>query len=410
MTAARDLRRDAAAGRGGPWRSRRRFGSVVLGILLAALWAARAAPVRSAEPGAYAWNLPPGFPTPKVPADNPMSAAKVELGRHLFYDTRLSSTGTFSCATCHQQARAFADDKPRGIGVTGSVHPRGAMSLANVAYNPVFTWANPTVTRLEDQALVPMFGTDPVELGLAGQEGALLARLREEPRYRRLFPESFPGEADPFSVSNVTKAIAAFERTLLSGRSPYDRYRTTFDMTAISPAAHRGEDLFFSDRVGCFNCHSGFNFTQAADWQGKVPSPVEFHNTGLYDVDGRGGYPPPNTGVHAVTGDPLDMGRFRPPTLRNVALTAPYMHDGSLQTLDDVLSHYAAGGRASRPGSSPAAGTSQTRKSVFMKGFTLSPGERADLRAFLESLTDASFTTEPRYSNPWPPPERPRTP
>ena len=146
----------------------------------------------AAQSAPYVWNLPPGFPTPKVPADNPMSAEKVELGRHLFYDTRLSSNRTFSCATCHQQARAFADDKPQAVGVTGQVHPRGAMSLANVAYGPVLTWANPTVKRLEDQALVPMFGDRPVEMGLKGKESELIERLRAEPRYRQMFPASFP--------------------------------------------------------------------------------------------------------------------------------------------------------------------------------------------------------------------------
>ncbi|MEQ1911735.1 MAG: MbnH family di-heme enzyme, partial [Vicinamibacterales bacterium] len=349
----------------------------------------------------YRWTLPRGFPVPKVPEDNPMTVAKVELGRHLFYDTRLSGTGTFSCATCHQQARAFADDKPRGVGSTGAVHPRGAMSLTNVAYNPVFTWANPTVTRLEDQALVPMFGTDPVELGLAGQERALLTRLRAEPIYQRLFPESFPDVREPFTVGHVTKAIASFERTLLSGQSPYDRYRTTFDMNAISPAAHRGENLFFSDRVGCFHCHAGINFTQAVDFEKRVPTPMEFHNTGLYNIDGTGGYPTPNTGVHAVTGKASDMGRFRPPTLRNIALTAPYMHDGSIATLDEVLSHYAAGGRTIASGPLKGVGSASPLKSPFIKGFTLSPEDRADLLAFLESLTDVAFTTDPRFSNPW---------
>ena len=124
--------------------------------------------VRATDGGAgYAWDLPPGFPQPKVPADNPMTAAKVALGRHLFYDTRLSADGTFSCGTCHEQRIAFTDGKGRAVGHSGQIHPRGAMSLANVAYAPVLTWANPTVGRLEAQALVPMLGTDPVELGLA---------------------------------------------------------------------------------------------------------------------------------------------------------------------------------------------------------------------------------------------------
>lgn len=331
-----------------------------------------------------------------------MSAAKVELGRHLFYDTRLSSTGTFSCATCHQQARAFADEKPQGVGVTGQVHRRGAMSLANVAYLPVLTWANPTVRRLEEQALVPMFGTEPVELGLRRDAPAFLGALKQEPVYQRLFPEVFAADAEPISIVNITRAIAAFERTLLSGRSPYDRYRTTLVESAISPAAHRGQDLFFSDRVGCFNCHAGFNFTQPVDFVGRASVEVAFHNTGLYNLDGRGAYPEPNTGVYAVTGDPADMGRFKAPTLRNIAVTAPYMHDGSLRTLDDVLSHYQAGGRTIGLGPQRGNGSRNPLKSRFVTGFTLTSEERDDLLAFLDSLTDQSFLTDPRFANPWP--------
>lgn len=331
-----------------------------------------------------------------------MTTEKVELGRHLFYDTRLSADGTFSCATCHQQARAFADDKPRGVGLTGQVHPRGAMSLTNVAYNPVLTWANPVMRRLEDQALVPMFGTDPVELGLAGAERTMLDRLRAEPRYQTLFPSAFPGPADPFSTANVTRAIASFERTLLSGRAPYDRVRTLFDQSAIPPAAHRGQDLFFSDRVGCFQCHAGFNFTQSVDYVGKDSVELAFHNTGLYDLDGTGQYPAPNTGVHAITGDADDMGRFRAPTLRNIALTAPYMHDGSLRTLDEVIRHYERGGRARRSsGVSASTGPTTHRRSPLLKPFTLTDAERADLIAFLESLTDQQFVSDPALGNPW---------
>ncbi len=355
-----------------------------------------------AQQTTYVWALPPGFPEPRVPADNPMSAVKVDLGRHLFYDTRLSSTGTFACATCHQQARAFADDKGRGIGVTGVAHPRGPMSLANVAYAVVLTWANPTMRRLEDQALVPMFGDDPIELGLRSDDPSLLARLRDEPVYQRLFPEAFPGGREPISLANVTRAIASFERTLLSGRSPYDRYRTTLDDKAIPPAAHRGQDLFFSDRVGCFNCHAGFNFTQPVDFVGRASVEVAFHNTGLYNIDGRGAYPEPNTGVYGVTGDPADMGRFKAPTLRNIAVTAPYMHDGSLRTLDDVLSHYEAGGRTIGLGPRRGNGSRNPLKSRFITGFTLTPDEHDDLLAFLDSLTDQSFLTDPRFANPWP--------
>jgi cytochrome c peroxidase len=355
-----------------------------------------------AEGPSFVWDLPPGFPQPKVPADNPMTAEKVELGRFLFYDTRLSADGTFACANCHQQAHAFADTKPRGIGVTGEIHPRGSMSLANVAYSPVLTWANPTMRRLEMQALVPMFGEDPVELGLSGKEQLLLDRLKAEPRYTQMFPAAFPGDADPITLTNITRSIASFERTLISGRSPYDRYRYGSDREAISDSAKRGETLFFSEQTECFHCHGGFNFTQTVDYAGKGFAEIEFHNTGLYNVDGKGAYPRPNTGVHAVTNDLDDMGRFKAPTLRNIAVTAPYMHDGSITTLEDVLAHYAAGGRTIHTGPNAGVGASSPFKSSFVKGFSLTPEARRDLIAFLESLTDEAFLTDRRFSDPWP--------
>ncbi len=350
----------------------------------------------------YVWDLPPGFPRPRVPADNPMTVEKVALGRHLFYDTRMSLGQTFSCATCHQQKLAFTDGRARGIGVTGEEHPRGSMSLTNIAYSPVLTWANPTQRRLETQALVPMFGEEPIELGLSGFEGPLLVRLHNEPRYRQLFAAAFPGDTNPFTLANVTRALASFERTLLSGHSPYDRHRTGADPRAISDSAKRGESLFFSERTECFHCHGGFNFTETADYVGKGFLEIEFHNTGLYNLDADGAYPAPNTGVHAVSEDPEDMGRFKAPSLRNIALTAPYMHDGSIATLDEVIAHYEAGGRTIADGPRKGVGADNPRKSSFVKGFTLTPQERADLKAFLESLTDTAFVTDPRFASPWP--------
>ncbi len=336
--------------------------------------------VRPTDGGAsYSWDLPPGFPRPKVPADNPMSPAKVVLGRHLFYDRRLSLDGTFSCANCHEQRLAFSDGKARAVGVTGEVHPRGSMALANIAYSPVLTWANPTQRRLETQALVPMFGEDPVELGLSGQEQQMLQRLRAEPRYPAMFAAAFPGDAAPISLASVTRAIASFERTLLSGRSPYDLYRTSADPRALSPAAMRGEEIV-----------------------GKGFLEIEFHNTGLYNLDADGSYPAPNTGVHGITQNPDDMGRFKAPSLRNIALTAPYMHDGSIATLADVIRHYEAGGRTVPDGPHKGAGAGNVHKSEFVKGFALTDDERRDLVMFLESLTDLAFTSDPRFSDPWP--------
>lgn len=150
-----------------------------------------------------------------------MSAAKVDLGRHLFYDQRLSANQKLSCANCHRQALAFTDGKPRSTGVNGELGVRSAMALANVAYLPVLTWANPSQRRLETQLLVPLFGDNPIELGMMGQEQALFRRLEADPLYRRLFRKAFPEQQGRIDLGTVSRAIACFERTLLSFNSPY---------------------------------------------------------------------------------------------------------------------------------------------------------------------------------------------
>lgn len=329
-----------------------------------------------------------------------MTEAKVELGRHLFYDTRLSVNGKQSCASCHDQAKAFTDGKARAEGTTGEIHPRSSMSIVNIAYTPVLTWANPNMKQLERQALVPMFGEHPVELGLSGKETDVLAKLKGEPRYQKLFPEVFGAASDPFTIENVTKAIAAFERVLISGDSPYDRYLNG-QRNAITASAKRGEALFFSERLECFHCHGGFNFAQSTDHVGKAFAEIEFHNTGLYNLDGKGAFPKDNQGTFEITQHPEDVGRFRAPTLRNIAVTAPYMHDGSIATLEGVLDHYAAGGRTIKTGEFKGVGSANPNKSSFVKGFRLTPQEKRDVLNFLKSLTDEKFLTDPRFSDPW---------
>lgn len=251
----------------------------------------------------FDWNLPKGFPRPAVPVDNPMTAAKVELGRYLFYDTRPSVNGKESCGSCHRQELAFTDGRALARGATGQLHPRSSMSLVNVAYAQRLTWADPALTSLESQALLPMLGTDPIELGLKGHEQEFLAALRRDAVYTTRFPAAFPGEGDAFTLSNVTKAIAAFERSIVSMRSPYDRYRWGGDSSAISDA----------------------------------------------------------------------------------------MHDGSLATLEEVIDHYAAGGKFDHP-----------NKSRIVRPFALTACERRDLVEFLKSLTDEELLHDPRWSDPWP--------
>ena len=355
-----------------------------------------------AAPAGWQWPLPAWVPPPAVPADNPMSAAKVELGRHLFHDTRLSANAAMSCASCHDQARAFTDGQAFSKGVTGEVGTRSAMSLANVAYLPVLTWQNPQLTSLEVQALIPLFGEHPVEMGLAGREQQLFAMFRGDPIYRRLFAQAFPAEAGQgdgalYSLSTLTKALASFQRSLLSFDSAYDRYRYGGQKDAINPAAKRGEELFFGEKLECYHCHGGFNFTDNLK-HARTPFPeIGFHNTGLYNEDGRGAYPKASPGIVEFTGEPRDGGRFRTPSLRNVAVTAPYMHDGSIATLHEVLrTHYARAGRAVHAGRA-----ANPLRSEFIAGFEISEAEIADVVAFLESLTDERFLRDPAHQNPW---------
>lgn len=377
--------------------------------LMATICAARAASPQDTRThdttasGEYQWHLPKGFPKPRVPADNPMSEAKVKLGRYLFYDTRLSGNGTQACASCHEQALAFTDGRAQGIGSTDELHSRGPMSLVNVAYSSVLTWSNPDETSLEHQALTPMFGRHPVELGLPIGADDLLDTLRVDPVYGNLVPTAFPGEVDPFTVENLTKAIAAFERTIISADSPYDRYHFDGDNKAISESAKHGEVLFFSEPLSCFRCHGGFNFSSATTFEGAADHDGEdaFHNTGLYNVAGPTSYPEPNVGIFEFTKQPGDVGKFKVPTLRNIALTAPYMHDGSAKTLDDVLDHYSAGGRTISSGPNAGNGSLNPHKDPLIRGFKLTSQDRADLIAFLNSLTDEEVIHDPRFADPW---------
>ncbi len=311
-------------------------------------------------PGAYAagfdWQLPRGFPIPAAPADNPMSAAKVALGRRLFFETRLSVTGRYSCASCHDPRRAYTDGRARAVGAGGATLAHGAMSLFNVAYNLAYGWQQPQVTSLEMQMRQPLLNQHPVEIGLAGRERQVLAALAGDPAYPQQFAAVFGGAA-PISIAHLIKAIAAFERTLLAGHSAFDAYVFAGQHAALSVSAKRGMALFFSARIGCAGCHSGFNF--AGNWR---------------DREGA-------TGHASFADDGLSAGLMRVPTLRNIALTAPYMHDGRFATLDAVLDHYLRVGRL--PDSAHGG-----QRDPRLQAFTLTANERADLEAFLDSLTD----------------------
>ena len=298
----------------------------------------------------FDWQLPRGFPLPLTEPDNIQTPAKFALGRRLFYDRRLSASGTQSCGDCHQQSRAFSDGKPVAIGSTGQHHTRNAMTLTNAGYNASFTWDSTRVRSLEQQALVPMFNTHPIELGVAGHEQEIVARFRGDDA---LFRAAFPGERRPVSIRNIARALAAFERALISGHSPYDRLVYGGDENALSASAWKGMRLFFSKRAGCSECHQGFNFGGESRYAGHSQTKPVLVRNGVTE------------------------GAFRVPTLRNVELTAPYMHDGSIATLDDVIERY-----------------------VIARKLSLDASDRADLAEFLRSLTDREFVADARFAAP----------
>ena len=332
------------------------------------------------------WQLPSAVPHPEVPADNPMTAAKVEFGRYLFYDKRMSVNSKTSCGTCHRQELAFTDGRARAEGTMGDLHPRSAMSLINVAYAPVLTWAHPTLDSLEKQALIPMLGEDPSELGLGGfekEDEDFVSVVRRDAQYQKMFAAAFPGETQA-TMQHVVKAIAAFERSIVSMRSPYDRYKWQGDASAISDAAKRGEALF--GKAGCGQCHGGWSFSSAKFEGGETTD----QDGGLFANTGVVVYQAPNRGLFEKTGNARDVGKFRPPTLRNIAVTDPYMHDGSLATLEEVIDHYAAGGRMFSPSKNP-----------MMQPFQFTESEKDDLIEFLKSLTDQEALRDPRWRDPW---------
>ncbi|CAA0115723.1 methanobactin export MATE transporter MbnM [Zhongshania aliphaticivorans] len=350
----------------------------------------------------FDWNLPAHIPLPIVPSENPVNEAMFELGRHLFYEQRLSGNGSQSCESCHHQNMAFAESLERSIGSTGELHPRNAQSLVNVAFNTTYTWANPALVTLEQQILVPLFGEFPVEQGLnEDNKNAVLAELDADPIYQQLVGElDSGGDNDVLNFNIIVKALATFVRGINSFSSDTDRYENG-EANVISNAALKGRELFFSEDLECFHCHGGYNFTDATADSSQLFVDTPFHNTGLYNLDDQGAYPEISQGIIEITGKASDMGRFKAPSLRNVALTAPYMHDGSIATLEEVIRTYAAGGRNISNGPNTGDGRANPFRDGFVSGFDISEDDIQNLIAFLESLTDFELINNPRFANPW---------
>lgn len=285
---------------------------------------------------------------------NHHSTDKAMLGRYLFYDRRLSLNQTKSCASCHAPAFSFTDSYRRSIGALGDNVQYNAPPLVNLVYNKYLTWADSSLHYPEQQIRNPMFHSNPVELGWEGHEAGILHRIQNDSLYQRSFALVYRGELNPFTTKHVQECISCFVRTIVSLNAPYDRFLHTGDSSLLEPEVKSGAKLFYSAAYGCSGCHNGINFNHgAAGWYAGAANDSQF---------------------------------LRIPTLRNLRFTAPYLHDGSANTLDEVLDIHV---------NRPASISTNSRSAL------LTPGQRTDLLMFLYSLSDSSVLVNPAYANPF---------
>ena len=331
------------------------------------------------NPQTYEIKLPQWMPDPFIPEDNPMTVAGVELGRHLFFDPILSIDSSMSCASCHDPQQAFTDGNAVSTGVLGMAGTRSAMSLVNLAFNTNGFFWDGREESLEAQALVPV--EDHIEMNDSWPN--VEKKLRRHSGYPTMFRQAFGIDTKSAITKELAvKAIAQFERSLVSADSRYDRVIWLNDGWPTD-AERRGQQLFFFEELpqnqqhpGCSHCHFAPTFTDN-----------NFKNNGLDDVAeldqfqdlGRGG----------VINNIYDNGKFRVPTLRNITLTAPYMHDGRFQTLEEVIDHYSQGGHG------------VVNEDPNIQAFPLTEENKQDLIAFLKMLTDTSFINKPAFQSPF---------
>ena len=296
------------------------------------------------------------------------------LGQYLFFDKRLSFNQTKSCASCHDPRQAFTDGYRKSLGATADVHRRNSPTLLNLRKVPFFTAANPDLTRLEDQIRIPLFNAKFIELGADRDREGILKRLLADSRYSKMLEKL----GVSLNWKLIPESLAAYVRSLLSMHSRYDRFQMTQDQGLLTSEELLGMELFFSERIGCANCHSGERFDTAKSGE-------HFFANGFTVLNEKDA----DTGLFEVTQEKGDLGKFRIPTLRNVALTSPYMHDGSIRTLKEVIETYMRGGKP------------HAKKSPEIKPFSLTNQEEHALLSFLHTLTDLSYLADARYQDPF---------
>lgn len=328
-----------------------------------------------------------GFKT--SPAKN--TIAMQQLGRLLFFDERLSVNQKMSCATCHNPALAFTDGKPTAIGTLGDTVPRNTPTILNLADNKLFNWADDKLTTLQLQAAIPLFGKHPIEMGLDSSNSTTLQFAVNDNLYKPLLKQL---NLKNLNYTVVKDAIAAYTKALHSKQSKYDRFRDSKGKLTANEMA--GMALFFSDELLCARCHNKNDFDLPAN-----PNMFIYQNIGLYNVDTNYSYGNGDDGLYKITKDKEDKGRFKIPSLRNIAVTAPYFHDGSAKTLSDVITVYANGGRNITEGKNKGNGAEHPNKHPLIQGFTITEKQKKQLISFLNTLTDTSYLKKEWYKNPF---------
>jgi cytochrome c peroxidase len=330
----------------------------------------------------YNFPQPSNFRAAEVDPANPLTEEGVKLGHRLFFERQLSKDGSLSCAGCHRPENAFSDPRRFSLGVDGTPSKRQAMSLINLAWSDQFFWDGRSAT-LREQALLPV--PDPTEMHLSWQEA--VTRLQGISGYPELFNKAFG--TDKITKELVANALEQYQKALVSYNAPFDKYLR--GEGTLSPSAMRGMQMFNDEKADCFHCHSTPEMF-------VHPAQI-FGNNGLDLVDNLDGFA--DKGLGGFTGNPQDNGRFKVPSLRNLTMTAPYMHDGRFQTLDEVIDFYNEGPKIS-PTLDPIMIAEANRRVLQFGrwGLGLTPQEKADLKAFLVALTDSTILSNPLFRPP----------
>ncbi len=333
-----------------------------------------------------------------TPTSKEKEQAQIHIGHRLFFDPQLSINHTKSCSSCHAPEFAFTDGYRTSVSPLGENLQHNAPSILNASELKTLDWANPEANSLIKQMTRPLFNEYPLELGLHKHIDSFKHYFFSQEAYANWFELAYAYDTSRF-LQKVMECLAQYEGQLKSVNSAYDRFLQG-EKNALTLDQKVGMKLFLSDTLKCGTCHGGKHFSNAYQTNNKDSI---YFNIGLYDVGGRNAYPETCKGLVDKTNKSSDAGKFKVPGLRNVAQTAPYMHDGSVASLEDVITIYARGGRMIEKGPDAGDGKLNPNKHAFIKGFSLSDNEKRQLISFLHALTDTSYLKNPLYQNPFKP-------